>query len=226
MLFEVTLRQNFLSKPAINRMHFNSSGTPAAVSLSFALASALGGIPDPITSEFPAGSFMAELAGIQADDVQYAELEVRALYSVTDFYSVPYSASQTGAQTGEVMNNFDAYTIRSNRVRTDVGRGFKRFAGVTEAHVGAAGEVSPTMIENLSALCGILNDGVTYDDEGTTLSFSSVVLAFEGYTAPSGKPAYRPYETLAEQLDHMADGVIWAPLPLTTTQSSRKRKNG
>lgn len=223
MLFEVVLRQSFLTKPAINRFHFNSSGTPASVSLSFALVSALGGIPDPITGAFPAGSLMEAIAALQADDVLYTEIEAKAMYSVTDFYATPFPAGQAGVRTGQVMNNFDAYAIRSSRVRTDVGRGFKRFAGCTEDRVGAAGVLESGAIADLQAICDILNDVITYDDEGTTLSFTSVVLGFQEYTTPKGNKAYKPYSTLTAQLDHAAIGVIWGVREMTTTQSSRKR---
>lgn len=225
MLFEVTLRQNFLTKPAINRWHFNSSGTPASVSLSFALVSALGGIPDPITGAFEPGSLMEAIAALQADDVVYAEIEAKALYSVTDFYATPFPSGQAGVRTGQVMNNFNAYGIRSSRVRTDVGRGFKRFAGVTEDRVDAAGVLASGATTDLQAICDILNTAITYDDEGTELSFASCVLGFQEYTAPSGKPAYRPYPTLSAQLDHAAIGVVWAPIGMTTTQNSRKRQS-
>lgn len=225
MLFEVVLRQSFLTKPAINRWHFNSSGTPASVSLSFALISALGGIPDPITGAFPAGSLMEAIAALQADDVSYQSIEARALYSVTDFYDTPFPSGQTGVRTGEVMNNFEAFAIRSSRVRTDVGRGFKRFAGVTEDRVNGGGEVASGALSDLQDICDILNSGIEYDDEGTTLTFTSCVLGFQEYTTPSGKKAYKQYSTLSAQLDHAAIGVIWAPSPLTTTQNSRKRSS-
>lgn len=225
MLFEVTLRQNFLTKPAINRWHFNSSGTPASVSLSFALVSALGGIPAPITGAFPAGSLMEAIAALQADDVVYQEIEAKALYSVTDFYATPFPSGQRGVRTGEVMNNFESFSIRSSRVRTDIGRGFKRFAGVTEDRVNAGGVVASSAVADMQAICDILNAGVTYDDEGTTLTFTSCVLGFQEYTTPKGKPAYRPYPTLTAQLDHAAIGVIWSPVTLTTTQNSRKRQS-
>lgn len=225
MLFEVLLRQEFLTKPALNRFHFNSSGTPASVSLSFALISALGGIPDPITGAFPSGSLMEALAALQADDVVYQSIQAEALYSVVDFYDTPFPSGQTGVRTGEVMNNFEAFSIRSSRVRTDVGRGFKRFAGVTEDRVDAGGVISSGAESDLQAICDILNSGIEYDDEGTTLTFTSCVLGFDEYTTPSGRSAYKKFPSLSEQLDHAAIGVIWAPSRLTTTQSSRKRSS-
>jgi len=223
MLFEALIRQSYLGKQALNRFHFNSSGTPASVSLSFALASALGGVPDPITGEFDAGTVMRGFADVQSISVVYTELTVEALYDVEDFYAIPYPSSQHGLAAGTAMARYEAYPLRSNRVRTDVRRGFKRIAGVVEELVGVGGEIAPAQLEVLQDLADTLSAPLTYDDEGNTLTFTVAVLSFDEYTTPSGKPAYRPYPTLSEQLDHAALGVVWSAQPNTTTQNTRKR---
>jgi len=224
MLFEVLLRQAYLNKNVLNRWHYSSSGTPAAVSLSFALASAFGGVPDEITNEFPADTIMNTLANIQHTALAYVELQVQALYSVSDFYTIPYASGQNGLTGGTAMSTFYAYALQSNRVRTDVRRGNKRLAGVSETYVGTGGVIESSIVDALDTLAEQMSAVLTYDDEGNTLSFTPAVLSFDEYTAPSGKPAYRPYPTLAEQLDHAALGVVWQAKPNATTQNTRKPK--
>lgn len=223
MLFEVLLRQLYLGKNILNRWHFNSSGTPAAVSLSFGLASAFGGIPDGITGAFPVGSIMDLLANVQHESLQYVELTVEALYDVADFYTTPYSSSQVGLNTGTAMATYEAYSLQSNRVRTDVRRGNKRIASVSETYVDTGGVIVGGMVAALDNLAGAMSTPLTYDDEGNTLTYTPCVLAFEEYTAPSGKPAYRKWATLSVQLDHAALGVSWVAKPYSTTQNTRKR---
>ena len=222
MLFEVVLRQTYKGRAVLNRWHYNSSGTPASVSLSFALVSAFGGIPDPITSEFPDDTIMNQLAGIQSEDLVYVELSATALYDVTDFYSVPYPPSQAGTQGETAMSPFIAYPLSSNRVRTDIRRGFKRFAGVSEAYVGDGGVIEAGMPALLTNLADLMSDTLEYDDEGNTLSFQPAILSLELETPVTNPRRYHLYSTLAEQLEHTALGINWTAGGFVTTQNTRK----
>lgn len=222
MLFEVVLRQSYKGRAVLNRWHYNSSGVPAAVSLSFALVSAFGGIPDELTSEFPDDTIMKGLAEVQSEDLVYVELSATALYDVTDFYSVPYAPSQAGTQGGTPMSPFMAYTFSSNRVRTDIRRGFKRFAGVSEQYVGDGGVIEAGMPALLTTLAGRMSGTLEYDDEGNTLSFQPVVLSLELQTPVTDPRRYELYPTLAEQLEHAALGINWTAGAFVTTQNTRK----
>jgi len=222
-LLEVVLRQRYFDAEVLNRWHYQSSGTPAAVSMSFALASAFGGIVDIITGNFPGGTIMNDLQNVQNTELFYVELQVENLYDVVDFYAVPYSSTLNGLVTGTPMSKFYAFPLQSNRVRTDIGRGNKRFAGVTEEAVGNDGVIGGAVLSALTSTAEAMSDTLEYDDEGNTLSFTPVVLSFPKYTAPSGKPADKKYATLSAQLDHAAIGVTWTTKANATTQNSRKR---
>lgn len=223
MLFEVVLRQLYNGRNVLNRWHYNSSGTPAAVSLSFALASAFGGIPDGITGEFPAASVMAALAGLQSVSLQYVELVVEALYDVSDFYTIPYAVDQIGTIGGNQMSPYDAYAIQSNRVRTDIRRGNKRLAGVSESLLDIFGALDVSGLANAGAVADAMSETLEYDDEGTPLSFLPCILSFEPSDPPTDPQTYEKYATLSEQLDHAALGITWVAKPYVTTQNTRKR---
>lgn len=220
MLFEVLVRQTYFGKNPLNRFHFISSGVPASVSLSFALTKALGMIQ--VTGDYPAGLFFDTWLSVISDELTFREVQVAALYDVEDFYVTPFPIPNTGAQTGEAVSPMTAYGIRCSRVRTDIAGGSKRFAGVTEPNVGAGGIVEPGLISGLQQLCDILSDPLTYDDEGTTLTFNSVVLGFEKYVTPKGNDAYKKYATEALQLNHVAQGGAWSPMATVRSQTSRQ----
>lgn len=222
MLFEAVLRQSYQGRSVLNRWHYNSSGTPAAVSLSFALTSAFGAIPNPGTGAFPDGTIMAQLAEIQSSDLVYVEFTATALYDVVDFYSVPYPPDQNASQGGTPMSPFIAYPLSSNRVRTDIRRGFKRFAGVSEQYVGTGGVIEAGLPAFLSNLAELMSDNLTYDDEGNTLTFQPCILSLELQTPVTDPRRYALYPTLAEQLEHTALGVNWAAGGYVTTQNTRK----
>lgn len=224
MLYEVLLRQSYFGRNVLNRWHYNGSGTPAAVSLSFALTSAFGGILPALSSDFINDTIMGELQDVQSEATVFVELQVKALYDVVDFYTVPYAPDISATQGGTPMSPFNAYAFQTNRVRTDIRRGNKRIVGVSEQYVGDAGIIEAGMPALLNNLADLMSDTLEYDDEGNTLSFQPAVLSFEKHApdADHDEDWYAPYPTNAEQLDHTALGVSWTLKPYVTTQNSRK----
>jgi len=231
-LLEVVLNQTFFNQKCVNRFTYEASGTPAAVSLSFALASALGAVYDltAIPPAYPPGTLIADLAALQSNDVIFNSLSAKNIYSVTDFYDTPFVPSLTGADTAQALSPIMAYGWRSNRVRTDVARGTKRFVGVTETFNTEGGVVAPgsTVIINMTAR---LSETLSYDDEGNMLTFVPVVCGKEKYPVmkdgePTGTFAYRYYETLAEQMEHTAVGVTWQAYDTLRGQASRQYGKG
>lgn len=224
MIWEVLLRQTYDGKACLNRWHYEGTDIPAAVTSSFALASAFGGIPDPITGEFDDGTIMQLLSQIQGATLRYVDLQITALYDVADFYLIPYAPTQLGTATGTPMSRFAAYALQSSRVRTDIRRGNKRLAGVTETHVGDNGIIEASMTPVLADLAEAMTDDLVYDDEGTDLTFSPVVLSYEKHDPDAEHDDfwYSKYPTLVEQLEHTANGVIWSYKANMTTQNTRK----
>jgi len=224
MLFEVILRQSYQTRNVLNRWHYNGSGTPAAVQMSFALASAFGGIQDGITGEFPEDSVMEFLRSMQAEPLLYLELQVAALYDVSDFYVIPYNSSAHGASGGTAMSPFAAYGFQSNRVRTDIRRGNKRICGVVEGAVKEFGEIESTIMPSLVEIGDAFSATLEYDDEGNTLSFQPAVLSFQKHAPDADHDTdwYSKYSTNTAQLEHTALGITWQPKPYITTQNSRK----
>lgn len=224
-IFEVLLRQSYLGRSVINRWNYVGSGTPATVSESFGLTVAFGGIPDPITSEFPEASIMFDLAQIQHTELKYVELQVKNLYDVTDFYTAVYAPSQAGIQGGTAMSPFNAYPLQSSRVRTDVRRGSKRFCGVSEQYAETGGAIESSMIDLLDDLAEAMSAPLVYDDEGNTLTYTPAILSLEKHAPDVDHEDdwYSLYATEAEQLEHTAQGIAWVTVPNITTQNSRKR---
>lgn len=226
-ILEAVVNQQYSGQLAVNRFHYVSSGTPASVTLSFALLSAMGFIPDPPGSTtFDEGTVADAMENIQNSSVRYLSAYARDLYSVTDFYEVPYPQTITGDRTGEASSPVLAVGFFSNRVRTDVRRGMKRFVGVSESDVGSGGYWETAFNASLELMAGALGDTLTYDDEGNTLTFVPAILGFEEYETPSGKRAYKKWADPAVQLTHTAQGVAWQAYPAVRTQVSRQYGRG
>jgi len=78
----------------------------------------------------------------------------------------------------------------------------------------------------LAAHADALSDTLTYDDEGNTLTFVPCVIQLKKDTTDPDHTLYIPWPTEAEQLDHLASGVVWTALDHVSTQNSRKIGRG
>lgn len=226
-LFELVLKSVYAGQECINRWNYNSSGTPAAVSLSFALASAAGMIAAGEPPAFPSDTMFSKIRNITATNVEFREVIVNNVYTLTDFYTTAFPDNTLGTAGGGAANqSFVASGFRTNQTRRDVGRGFKRFVGVPDGFTGVNNTLNPTHLEAMNILRAAMSLNLTYNDEGNTITFSPVICGKEKYTTPSGKFAYRYYPSLVQQLDHTATGILWEIYDTTRSQTSRQIGKG
>lgn len=226
MLYEALFRQEFAGQQILNRFHYVSAGTPASVSGSFALAYALGAIPDGTPPTFPEDTVFWNLRDCQSNTLVHTELEVKALYDDVDFYIRPFLAGTNGFIVEAGASPFLAIGITSTRVTQAIRRGQKRVAGITEGLMQANGDLTSDALTRATALADVMSENLSYDDEGNTLTFQPCVLSFEEYTTPSGRKAYKKYATLSAQLDHAAVGIFWTPKTTVRSQTSRQYGRG
>lgn len=226
-ILELVVTGEFFGQEIINRFHYIGSGTPAAVTPSFGLVAATGFlVADGSPAAFDADTLAWYWQNHVSQDYRFISAYARNLYSETDFYERPYIASVVGGQTSESMSPAMAWGFFSNRVRTDVRRGMKRFVGVVESLVAPGGLLTNSARTAFEGWAGAMSDTLTYDDEGNTLTYVPAVLSFEEYETPRGKRAYRKYADPAVQLSHAAVGVSWAAYPQVRTQNSRQYGRG
>ena len=225
-IMEVVLETNYASQRCINRWNYIGSGTPAAVTRSFALASALGAIPS--VGVYPTGSLMWKIALMIDDGVTFVNLTVKDVYSPTDFYTAPFVEPLAGQNAGVGLSPLDSYGFFSNRVRSDVRRGTKRFTGVITGHVQQGGVIVSGAITLMNAVAQEMSDTQVYVDEGNNLTFVPAIVSKLKYQSNSDpvRFAYRYYSTEALQLEHVAEGILWDEYPNTRSQGSRQYGHG
>lgn len=202
--------------------YVSSGGTPTggtALDLIDAMGFVLGG--DPPAPPNPSVAF--SLQNLQSEDALWNEVECQNLYSDTDFYLLGYNPSQAGLAVGVSTSPVLAYGIRSNRVTLAVRRGFKRFVGVTEEAMGLGGSIVPGYLDAVSLVAERMSEVLTGASGAT---YTPSILHLDSYTTPSGRTAYRPFPTEAEQLDNAAVGVTWQPYEQVRTQRSRQYGHG
>lgn len=226
LLYEITLTGRYNNQLTISRWNYTSTSTPAGISRSQALLIAFGGAPDLTPSfDWLEGSIMEEMSAMVSDGQFWTEVMVRAVYDPLDFFTNPLPTNARGAKTGTPQSGGLAFKFRTNRVRQDIRRGTKSFAGVTESDTGLYGVIESGTIAQMNSLASKMSAPLTYSDEGNTLIFAPVVVSKEEYTTPSGKKAYR-YRDEEEQDDYIASSIVWQAVTETRTQRSRMVGNG
>lgn len=229
-ILELTLQSTFYNQEVINRWNYVSSGTPAAVSLSYALAYAFGTIYDlvAVPPGYPTGKPFEAIRNIQSSLVVYDQVTVVDMYSETDFYETPFIQAAAGARGGECLPPTAAVGFRTGRVRRDIRRGTKRFAGLPEADTSNNTFAGPYQAL-LTTLASRMSAPLTYNDEGNTITFTPAILGRELYTPDPLRPerkAYRPYATETLQMQHLAQGFAWDWYSGVRTQVSRQIGRG
>lgn len=225
-LYEVVLEQEFAGQQIINRFNYLGSGTPASVTGSFALVSAIGGLP--AATSLGAGTLMRAIQDLQVTNVRFVQITARAVYLDEDFYASPFLANTLGlgAPGSSALSPIDSYGFKSNRVKQSIGRGYKRFVGVSEDYISAGGNLYDAGVGKAEVVKDELGTNLLYDDEGNSLTFAPCVVQKEKYTTPSGKTAYRYYPTEAEQAPHLAVGIVWEAYTQIRSQVSRQYGRG
>ena len=217
-IMELTLSQTLGTVETINRFNYVASGTPAAVTLSYALSRAFGYTN---TTTLVASKPLGALQALQSATIAFKNIVVKDVYSVTDFYETPFIANTKGALVQESLPPFAGLGMRTNRVRSDIGRGTKRFIGLTEEY-GQNGTITAPILAQWQTLADKLSAPLTYDDEGNTITFTPCVVKKEAYTTPAGSKAYRYYATETEQMQNIAQGILWEVYSTVRSQVSRQ----
>jgi len=233
VLLEVTLNSTYSNQQCINRWNYIGSGTPAAVSMSFALNAALGFHPSGGTP--PSGTLLAALRPVLPPTVEFEQAICLNPYDPTDFDAEPFVPHVLGTLTGDVgLSPINAFGFRSNQTRRDIRRGYKRFVGVVEGANTAGGGIEGSVFSNLLTIAAIMGDTLTYDDSGNTLTFIPCIVKKEKYVVPDSDPvrhAFRYLHPLDDsgrdaQIALSATGIAWEPYTTVRSQTSRQYGKG
>ena len=223
-LFEVVLSGTMGGQEIINRWNYNADvNTPDPLG-AFGLLTAMGLVPS--AGVFPTGTIGDAIADLTSNGLEWNQALCRSIYDPFDFIDTPYVPHVPGNQSGDVEAMFVAIGFRTNRVRTDIGRGYKRFAGVNESLVNSFGELTSTAISLANVLAGLMGDVLSFTDSSLTNTYTPVIVKKQMYTTPPSPKAYRYYPTYAEQADFLAQGVTWENYTTVRSQVSRQIGKG
>jgi len=186
------------------------------------------GFSPPTSSpwQFASDSLGLALQNLQSDSFKYKSFYVRDLYDPTNFVETAFNPLTVGLAADVPAAPFLSYGVQSGRIRTDIARGSKRFAGVVEAFMGDGGVITGTGVTKLATVASIMSDTLSYTSGGASLSYAPAVLQFQKYTTPRGKTAYKKQDTAALQLEHAALNPVYVSMESVRSQVSRQRGRG
>jgi len=225
-LYEVTLRQRYFDQACINTWNYAAEDGLGVTHSALELLTLMGFIPEGDPLALPADTVAALILAQQNAGVEWLSVEARELYSLTDFYEAAYSPALTGGLTsGDAMSPFVAYGLFSNRVRTDIRRGFKRFVGVSEGQVSSGGVLSGGALTWMTSVADAMSETL----DGVASSYFPCIVSRLKEAIPDTDPVryrYVLYPDPAEQDEHIALNVSWASYTQVRSQTSRQYGRG
>jgi hypothetical protein len=226
MIYEVTLESLYYDQQVINRWNYLSTGSVVGITGAGALLTALGAID--VAGVFDATTLFGRMQDLQSPAVTYVSVLAKAIREApTDFYDYGYPAGTIGqgGGTGD-MSPTAAFGFRSNRTRTDISRGTKRLVGVQESNVDAGGIFNSGTLGAMDLIADEMSEVLSYTTGGSSVTFAPIVVQKEKIELEPDHFTYRYYETIAEQLEHIAIGITWQSYQQVRTQVSRQYGHG
>lgn len=226
-LYEVVLNQKLFGQEIVNRWNYVTNDPTTDHLGAFKLAGALGAIQggDPVS--YPTDKLIWKIALMQNSAVQFTQLLVKAIDDPLDFYDQPMVGTLNGQITAAgSMPSFNAFGFYTNRRRTDIARGMKRFAGVTIGGTSTNGEIIAPLVTPMINVALEMTEDQTDVTDGVTTHFAPTIVSKQKYTTPSGKTAYKYYKPLSTQAEHWYQDFTWTAYPNARTQTSRQIGKG
>jgi hypothetical protein len=228
-IFTATLQGRYFGQLIINRFQFISSSDVDPRDGCQALANALGAVDTNGVvngNPLPSGTLMGALETMQSSAFEYIAMEVITPYFPFGLFERIFPAGTTGASTatGDNLPPFVAVSIRSDRVRRDVRRGFKRLPGVKEDEITATGLGAGVLLD-LAAVASSISGTITGDAGPLNVAFQSAVVPLKR-VPDSDPPQYELFENEGAAVSASAFPLTYEAEDKVTTQNSRKIGRG
>lgn len=225
-LYEVVLNLQYNEQKFINRWNYTMTGTPVGVTGSFACVQALGLNVVGSPPNFPVNTMGAAIQAILNEQTIFVQTIVKNIYDPMDFYDYAFLPNTVGGVAGVGLSPVMAIGFNSNRVRTDIRRGQKRFGGVDGDFQGNVGQLSGTATIPCALVAQRMSESPSYTDGGNSLTFEPVIVSKQKTVLPDGTVKYEYYPTESLQAAHLAAGITWFVKTTMRTQGSRQYGRG
>lgn len=224
-LFEAILECSYHEQQIINRWNYTAPDASLGIDSSEALAIVFGAVPNA-DETYPTDTPIGAIRAFVVNNYHFGSFFVRNVYDPLDFFEIAFLPGTVGLSIDSGLSPFVAAGFRTNRLRLDVRRGYKRIAGVGEAWMFEGGLFAEPAQVLLLEIANQMTLPLVYNHLGVTQTFSPTVVRKKKTVDSEGKVKYAYYPTLAEQMDHAAVGVAWQFYPEARTQNTRQYGRG
>ena len=227
-LFEVALFAEYFNQQVVNRWNYYAAEAIANAQGSAVLLQSLGfNFSDFLDA--PDTTVAFDLSRMQHITLIYTSCTIRAIYDVNDFVEIGYPSSNNGIfGDGLGAEPFTAIGFRTNRIRQDIGRGYKRFGGIPADLIGSGGVINGGGLLLAGLLATTMSQPLitTVDSQPVTFRPCVVKKQKASDVVDPDFSGSRYYPTLAEQEANLALGITWTPYGQARSQTSRQYGSG
>jgi len=226
MLYELVLNLQYLEQRFVNRWNYVSDESGVSALGAFGLIQALGLFVEGDPEAFPVGTLGAAIQALLNEQTIFIQTYCKNVYEPLDFYDYAFVDGIVGGVAGIGLSPVMAIGLTSTRTRTDIRRGQKRFGGIDGDFVVNGGQLSAGALTAANAVADRMSEDVSFNNGVSTVNYTPVVVGKEKIVVVDEPTEYRYYETLAEQMDHVALAPVWSPKVTIRTQGSRQYLRG
>lgn len=230
VLLELVLQGSDEFQETINRFNYTGTSSVPSVSFAAALIQAFGCIWDG--TNYPSGLPFRDILEMQNTNISYQFASARNVYSDVDFEEVPFVNDALGRSgAGDFMPPFTAFGFRTNRIRRDIRRGTKRFAGVGEGDQSEGGLFNAGAQGRMGAVATAMSATLNQTVAGVDYTFVPCIVKKERYDPDTGDAsstgrAYRYFPIESDQLENLATAPTWELYETVRSQVSRQYGKG
>lgn len=223
--YEITLEQSYFSQQVVNRWNYTSDAPPSGAIGALIALVGMGFMPYEEIDAFGATTVAGILQSLQSQEAFFVQAICKNLFNPLDYYTYAFPPDTHGLSGGgDGMSPTAAFAYTTDRTRSDMRRGQKRFVGIEEGNVAAGGVLTST--ETFQTLGDAMADLNIVPVGLGTMTFTPHVFGRVEYETPSGKVGYKYYPDATEQAEHIMRINQWTLKPQVRTQASRQYGRG
>jgi hypothetical protein len=226
-LFEVVLRATYQGQECVNKWNYVAPADVPNHLGAFTLLGALGFFQEGDPLEYPTTKLFYNVFHALVSGVAFTDVYAKNIYDPLDFYENPISPAQGGSQgSGAAQSPLVAFGFKTSRVRTDISRGTKRFAGVAGELLNAGGQINTTGTGLLAIIAAQMAATAEGDLDDVTYQFKPTIVSKKKGDGSPGHKGYEYYPDIETQSLHWAQNFSWSYYPQVRSQTSRQYGRG
>lgn len=223
--YEIALEQTYFGQQVINRWNYTADTIPSGQLGALLALVGMGFMPFTDIEAFGSTTVAGILQTLQSSEAIFVQAICKNIFNPLDYYAYAFPPDTHGISGGgDGMSPTAAFAYTTDRTRSDMRRGQKRFVGIEEGNVAAGGVlINASAFQTLGDAMADIN---LVPVGGSGVTFTPYVFGRVEYTTPSGKKGYKYYASPTLQADHIMRINQWVLKPQIRTQASRQYGRG